>query len=86
MYTFSSKSGSEPFRAYGDLTWNDTDDLFLASRGGGPLYYFFSFGGRGPFSPFEGLFAAFISYMEAFLSLCFFGLSLSTKMYAGALE
>ena len=24
MYAFSSKSGSEPFRALGDLTWNDT--------------------------------------------------------------
>ena len=24
MYVFSSKSGSEPFRALGDLTWNDT--------------------------------------------------------------
>ena len=23
MYAFSSKSGSEPFRALGDLTWND---------------------------------------------------------------
>ena len=22
MYSFSSKSGSEPFRALGDLTWN----------------------------------------------------------------
>ena len=25
MYAFSSKSGSEPFRALGDLTWNDPD-------------------------------------------------------------
>ena len=23
MHAFSSKSGSEPFRALGDLTWND---------------------------------------------------------------
>ena len=23
MYAFSAKSGSEPFRALGDLTWND---------------------------------------------------------------
>ena len=23
MYAFSSKSGSEPFRALGDLTWDD---------------------------------------------------------------
>ena len=23
MYAFSSKSGTEPFRALGDLTWND---------------------------------------------------------------
>ena len=23
VYAFSSKSGSEPFRALGDLTWND---------------------------------------------------------------
>ena len=23
MYAFSSKSGSEPFRARSDLTWND---------------------------------------------------------------
>ena len=23
MYVFSSKSGSEPFRELGDLTWND---------------------------------------------------------------
>ena len=23
MYAFSSKSGSKPFRALGDLTWND---------------------------------------------------------------
>ena len=23
MYAFSSKSGSEPFRALGDLAWND---------------------------------------------------------------
>ena len=28
MYAFSSKSGSEPFRALGDLTWNDPDAKF----------------------------------------------------------
>ena len=27
MYAFSSKSGSEPFRALGDLTWNDRDTI-----------------------------------------------------------
>ena len=27
MYAFSSKSGSEPFRALGDLTWNDPTTL-----------------------------------------------------------
>ena len=27
MYAFSSKSGSEPFRALGDLTWNDPFNL-----------------------------------------------------------
>ena len=27
MYAFSSKSGSEPFRALGDLTWNDPANL-----------------------------------------------------------
>ena len=27
MYAFSSKSGSEPFRALGDLTWNDPIQL-----------------------------------------------------------
>ena len=29
MYAFSSKSGSEPFRALGDLTWNDQLFLFI---------------------------------------------------------
>ena len=28
MYAFSSKSGSEPFRALGDLTWNDPGVMF----------------------------------------------------------
>ena len=28
MYAFSSKSGSEPFRALGDLTWNDPRVFF----------------------------------------------------------
>ena len=32
MYAFSSKSGSEPFRALGDLTWNDP--VFLCSLTG----------------------------------------------------
>ena len=27
MYAFSSKSGSEPFRALGDLTWNDPEQI-----------------------------------------------------------
>ena len=31
MYAFSSKSGSEPFRALGDLTWNDPGLLFRIS-------------------------------------------------------
>ena len=30
MYAFSSKSGSEPFRALGDLTWNDP--VFFSMR------------------------------------------------------
>ena len=30
-YAFSSKSGSEPFRALGDLTWNDTFPIFYPS-------------------------------------------------------
>ena len=29
MYAFSSKSGSEPFRALGDLTWNDPIVILL---------------------------------------------------------
>ena len=29
MYAFSSKSGSEPYRALGDLTWNDPIINFL---------------------------------------------------------
>ena len=29
MYAFSSKSGSEPFRALGDLTWNDPISLII---------------------------------------------------------
>ena len=32
MYAFSSKSGSEPFRALGDLTWNDPIIVFLYYR------------------------------------------------------
>ena len=31
MYAFSSKSGSEPFRALGDLTWNDPIGQILAA-------------------------------------------------------
>ena len=27
MYAFSLKSGSEPFRALGDLTWNDPEGI-----------------------------------------------------------
>ena len=30
MYAFSSKSGSEPFRALGDLTWNDPEEESIA--------------------------------------------------------
>ena len=31
MYAFSSKSGSEPFRALGDLTWKDPLAILLTS-------------------------------------------------------
>ena len=30
MYAFSSKSGSEPFRAFGDLTWNDPMEIVIS--------------------------------------------------------
>ena len=33
MYAFSSKSGSEPFRALGDLTWNDPTTFFYILHG-----------------------------------------------------
>ena len=32
MYAFSSKSGSEPFRALGDLTWNDPNVDFASNK------------------------------------------------------
>ena len=32
MYAFSSKSGSEPFRALGDLTWNDPPTNSISNK------------------------------------------------------
>ena len=32
MYAFSSKSGSEPFRALGDLPWNDPEETVHAVK------------------------------------------------------